>query len=150
VSPNPRKKPPQTVRVQEVLDLVAQIMRRRKKTQLEIQEKLGWGRSYISQLMTSQKSLRLDQLFTLLDALEVRPPMFFAELYGLEPPAEMARIEEVVDLAQRIQDLSQGLDKVSLRIDHLEKAGQEEDGRGEDAATERHGESLRFPRILRR
>lgn len=149
MSPNPRKKPPQTVRVQEVLDLVAQIMRRQKKTQLEIQEKLGWGRSYISQLMTSQKSLRLDQLFTLLDALEVRPPVFFAELYGLEPPAEVARLEEVVDLAQRIQDLSQGLDKVSLRIDHLEKAGQEESGRGE-APPESHGESLRFPRILRR
>lgn len=149
MSPNPRKKPPQIVRVQEVLDLVARIMRRQKKTQLEIQEKLGWGRSYISQLMTSQKSLRLDQLFTLLDALEVRPAAFFAELYGLEPPAEVARLEEVVALAQRIQDLTNGLDRVSLRIEHLEKAGQEEPGEDEDAPPE-HGESLRFPRILRR
>jgi len=123
VSSNLKKKPPQTVKVQEVLGLVTQIMKRQKKTQREIQKKLGWGQSYISQLVNGEKSLRMDQLFTLLDALEVRPPAFFAELYSLDPPDELARLDEVVQLAQRIQDLRNGLDKVSLRLDHLESAG---------------------------
>lgn len=143
-----RTKPPLSVEVQEVLELAGQIMRRQKRTQLEIQEELGWGRSYISQLMNGQKSLRVDQLFTLLNALRVRPAEFFSELYGLRPQEEVARIDEVVALGQRIQELTNGLDRVGLRLDQLEGLDQAEPGQEKDSWPEDDGESLRFPRIL--
>ncbi len=144
------RRPPLPAEVEEVLDLVGQIMRRQKRTQLEVQEELGWGRSYISQLMNSQKSFRLDQLFTLLDALKVRPAVFFSELYGLKPQAEVARLDEVVHLGRRIQELTNGLDQVGLRLDHLEAVGGGEPGQEEDCLPDDDGESPRFPHILGR
>ena len=50
-------------------------------TQQEVQETLGWGRSYISQILTKQKSLRLEQVLKILDVIEVEPIGFWSELY---------------------------------------------------------------------
>ncbi len=52
-------------------------------TQLEVQEALGWGRSYISQLLTKQKALRLEQPLLVLRVINVEPDDFFRELYHL-------------------------------------------------------------------
>ncbi len=49
--------------------------------QMEIQERLGWGRSYISQLLTKQKALRLEQVLLILKVIGVEPREFFLELY---------------------------------------------------------------------
>ena len=54
-------------------------------TQLEVQEALGWGRSYISQFLTKQKKLRLEQVLSILNVIEVEPAAFFGELYGAPP-----------------------------------------------------------------
>ncbi len=51
-------------------------------TQLEVQEALSWGRSYISQLLTKQKCLRLEQVLSILRVIGVDAHEFFAELYG--------------------------------------------------------------------
>ncbi len=56
-------------------------------TQLEVQETLGWGRSYISQLLQKQKSLRVSQLLAILKVIGVEPGAFFAELYVASPRA---------------------------------------------------------------
>ncbi len=56
-------------------------------TQLEVQEILGWGRSYISQLLQKQKSLRVSQLLAILKVIGVEPGTFFAELYVASPRA---------------------------------------------------------------
>ncbi len=53
-------------------------------TQLEVQEVLGWGRSYISQLLTRQKAARLDQVLVILKVLDVDPGAFFAEIYRFD------------------------------------------------------------------
>ncbi len=58
-------------------------------TQLEVQEVLGWGRSYISQLLTRQKAARIDQVLVILKVLDVDPGAFFAEIYRFDEP--MAR-----------------------------------------------------------
>ena len=47
-----------------------------------MQQILGWGQSYISQLLGKQKSLRVDQVLSILAALGVPPVGFFGELYG--------------------------------------------------------------------
>ena len=50
-------------------------------TQLEVQEVLGWGRSYISQLLTRQKALRIEQILQILLVINVAPADFFDEIY---------------------------------------------------------------------
>ena len=64
-----------------ILTLLRNKIRQRGFTQLEVQEVLGWGRSYISQLLTKQKSLRVEQVLLILNVIGVDPADFFAELY---------------------------------------------------------------------
>jgi len=69
-----------------ILNLLRNKIRQRGFTQLEVQEALGWGRSYISQLLTKQKSLRVEQILLVLKVIGVDPAAFFIELYP--PPAD--------------------------------------------------------------
>ena len=68
------------------LTLTRNKIRERGFTQLEVQEALGWGRSYISQLLTKQKSLRVEQVLLILKVIGVDPVEFFAELYVRPAP----------------------------------------------------------------
>ncbi len=80
-----------------VLTLLRNKIRERGFTQLEVQEALGWGRSYISQLLTKQKSLRIEQVLLILNVIGVDPGEFFGELYhfpaggGFEAPQSYRR-----------------------------------------------------------
>lgn len=67
------------------LTLLRNKIRERGFTQLEVQQALGWGRSYISQLLTKQKSLRVEQVLMILDVINVPPSEFFSELYHFPP-----------------------------------------------------------------
>ena len=67
-------------------------------TQLQIQESLRLGRSYISQLLTKQKSLRIEQLLAILGVIGVEPGEFFARLFKAGP-----RVDE--PLARRLERL---------------------------------------------
>ncbi len=67
--------------VDRYLTLLRNKIREKGFTQLEVQEALSWGRSYISQLLTKQKSLRVEQVLLILDVIGVDPADFFAELY---------------------------------------------------------------------
>ncbi len=69
-----------------VLTLLRNKIRERGFTQLEVQEALGWGRSYISQLLTKQKSLRIEQVLLILNVIGVDPSEFFGELYHFTAP----------------------------------------------------------------
>ncbi len=64
-----------------ILNLLRDKIRLRGYTQLEVQEVLGWGRSYISQLLTKQKTLRVEQVLLMLNVIGIDPASFFAELY---------------------------------------------------------------------
>ncbi len=67
------------------LSLLRDKMREREFTQMEVQEALGWGSSYISQLLTKQKSLRMDQVLLILQVIGAEPREFFLELYVMSP-----------------------------------------------------------------
>jgi Helix-turn-helix len=67
--------------VERYLTLLRNKIREKGFTQLQVQEALSWGRSYISQLLTKQKSLRVEQVLLILDVIGVEPADFFAELY---------------------------------------------------------------------
>ena len=73
---------PIEVELNRYLALLRDKIRQRGHTQLEVQEALGWGRSYISQLLTKQKALRVEQVLLILKVIAVDPVEFFAELYG--------------------------------------------------------------------
>lgn len=68
--------------IKRILDALRAAMRERKVTQLHVQEVMGWGKSYISQIMTHQKRLQVGQLLAILHAMGVTPRDFFAQLYG--------------------------------------------------------------------
>ncbi len=68
------------------LTLLRNKIRERGFTQMEVQEALSWGRSYISQLLTKQKNLRVDQVLMILNVIGVEPAAFFAEIYDLPGP----------------------------------------------------------------
>ncbi len=67
--------------IDRYLTLLRNKIREKDLTQIEVQHALGWGRSYISQLMTQQKKLRVDQVLQILNVIGVEPEVFFAELY---------------------------------------------------------------------
>ncbi len=68
-----------------ILTLLRNKIRERGFTQLEVQDALGWGRSYISQLLTKQKSLRVEQVLLILKVIGVEPVEFYSELYHFMP-----------------------------------------------------------------
>jgi transcriptional regulator with XRE-family HTH domain len=67
--------------ITRILTLLRNKIRERGFTQLEVQDSLGWGRSYISQLLTRQKSLRVEQVLLILEVIGVEPSDFYGELY---------------------------------------------------------------------
>lgn len=71
--------------VERCLTLLRDRIRERGFTQLEVQTALGWGRSYISQLLTRQKKLRIEQVLLILSVIGVEPARFFADLHAAPP-----------------------------------------------------------------
>lgn len=80
--------------IDRILTLLRNKIRERGFTQLEVQEALAWGRSYISQLLTKQKSLRVEQVLLILNVIGVDPGEFYAELYQLPPLDKMRGVDE--------------------------------------------------------
>lgn len=96
----------------------------------EVEERAGIGRDYLRQVLRGSVKLRLEHVFTILDALDVPPAAFFAELYGPVPTALPVRtrrlgpgVEEVVALLERsFADLLRTLSDLQLKdIDIEEK-----------------------------
>lgn len=102
--------------VDRYLTLLRNKIRERGFTQLEVQEALGWGRSYISQLLTKQKALRVEQVLLVLSVIGIDPPEFFQELYAvslypghrsLQDPEEEARLrKELKNLRAMVHGLA--------------------------------------------
>jgi transcriptional regulator with XRE-family HTH domain len=72
--------------IERVIDLLKVKIRDRGFTQMEIQEALAWGRSYVSQLLKGHKGLRLEQILKILEVLDIEPAEFFRELYNFPRP----------------------------------------------------------------
>lgn len=72
---------------ERMLETLRRLIRERGITQLQIQRQLGWGRSYISQLLTKQKTLRVEPLLQIVDAIGMQPAEFFVEHFKA-PPSE--------------------------------------------------------------
>jgi transcriptional regulator with XRE-family HTH domain len=87
--------------VDRILTLLRNKIRERGFTQLEVQDKLDWGRSYISQLLTRQKSLRVEQVLMILETIRVEPREFYAELYQFpRPEVRLRNLDDYADPAR--------------------------------------------------
>ena len=87
--------------VRRILSRLRTVISDQGFTQLEVQDQLEWGRSYISQLLTGQKSIRVDVMLLILDVVEVKPAEFFAEVFEAEE-----RAADVEDLRVRLDRLT--------------------------------------------
>lgn len=64
-----------------LLGVLRTTIRESGTTQLEIQRQLGWGRTYISQLLRKQKPVCIDHVVMILSVLGVEPADFYAEVF---------------------------------------------------------------------
>ncbi len=104
--------------VNRALSLLRRRIRSSGVTQVQIQEELGWGRSYISQLLTRLKCLRLEQLLRILAVIGADAEEFFQELYGRpQPPFAGSRAvaspTEVDDLAVELRGIQGSLQRLA-------------------------------------
>lgn len=67
--------------IDRILMLLRSKLHEQGHTQLQVQSRLGWGKSYLSQILTRQKALRVEQLLLVLQVIRVTPAEFFGELY---------------------------------------------------------------------
>ncbi len=82
--------------VEKVLEVLRQKIKDQGLTQQQIQDMFGWGRSYVSQLLTAEKALRFDQIVMILSAIGMDSGEFFAEVYRTGPD-EPSGAEEASD-----------------------------------------------------
>lgn len=109
--------------VDRILTLLRNKIRERDFTQLDVQGQLQWGRSYISQLLTKQKSLRVEQVLSILNVINIEPKEFFAELYRWAPGTEAEREKTSVSFnPQKEAELSERLEQVQTTMERLVQA----------------------------
>ncbi|MEM7350455.1 MAG: helix-turn-helix transcriptional regulator [Acidobacteriota bacterium] len=114
--------------VDRCLTLLRDRIRERGFTQLEVQETLSWGRSYISQLLTKQKKLRVEQVLQILAVIGVDPAEFFADLYGKRPryfaqPIQSEASRPISQLREEIQTVTELLlEKKLITAEELSSA----------------------------
>ena len=93
---------------ERALSLLLRKITRRGVYQKEIQERLGWRRNYVSQILNRKKRLLLSDLYLILVAIEVDPCEYFGELFvpgslhgiatTFNESAETPKAEEVLNL----------------------------------------------------
>ncbi len=103
------------------LTLLRNRIREQGHNQLEVQELLGWGRSYISQLLTRQKNLRIDQVLMILNVIGVEPAEFFGELFGFREPSRAwsVRPARVPAAPDQVGALQQELEEVKAMLEGM-------------------------------
>lgn len=106
--------------IDRILTLLRNKIREKGFTQLDVQHELSWGRSYISQLLTKQKSLRVEQILLILGVIGVDPGDFYAELYHLA--GADAQVRNLDDFSERagtdVSDRSAAEQIETLRRDY--------------------------------
>lgn len=66
-----------TQQVDRILATLRHVIESSELNQQDIQKALGWGRTYITQLLNKQKALRISQILQILEVVEMEPTEFF-------------------------------------------------------------------------
>ncbi|MCP4658840.1 MAG: helix-turn-helix transcriptional regulator [bacterium] len=130
----------ETLRVLKRLRLLIYLL---DDTLREVEKRSGFSRGYLSQILTGTVEIKLWQVLAILEAIQLEPSEFFAELF----PRRCNRAVETLD---ELHNGSRTLERpLSLELARLFKLGIEsiEDFRGrlercEEALAELHGMGL--------
>ena len=77
-----------TINVDPEVDRILMLLRLKIKnhgfTQIQVQEALNWKGSYVSQLLSRNKSLRVEQVLQILAVIGVEPFDFFCNIHSIK------------------------------------------------------------------
>jgi transcriptional regulator with XRE-family HTH domain len=92
--------------VRRATKLLETVMQAAGLTRKDLDQKLGAGPGYVSQVLTGRMELKLRHIIAILRALEVDPTVFFQTLYPENRPATDAVVME--EFLRRFQQLGFG------------------------------------------
>jgi len=92
--------------VRRATKLLETVMQAAGLTRKDLDQKLGAGPGYVSQVLTGRMELKLRHIIAILRALEVEPAVFFQTLYPENRPATDAVVME--EFLRRFQQLGFG------------------------------------------
>lgn len=92
--------------VRRATKLLETVMQAAGLTRKDLDQKLGAGPGYVSQVLTGRMELKLRHIIAILRALEVEPTVFFQTLYPENRPATDAVVME--EFLRRFQQLGFG------------------------------------------
>ena len=97
--------------VNRATKLLETVMQAAGLTRKELDQKLGAGPGYVSQVLTGRMELKLRHVLAILRALEVEPGVFFQTLYPENRPSTDAVVME--EFLRRFQRLGFGAQPVA-------------------------------------
>jgi transcriptional regulator with XRE-family HTH domain len=92
--------------VRRATKLLETVMQAAGLTRKDLDQKLGAGPGYVSQVLTGRMELKFRHILAILRALEVEPSVFFQTLYPEDRPASDAVVME--EFLRRFQKLGFG------------------------------------------
>ncbi|HEX2644119.1 MAG TPA: helix-turn-helix transcriptional regulator [Thermoanaerobaculia bacterium] len=93
--------------VKRATKLLETVMQAAGLTRKELDQRLGAGPGYISQVLTGRMELKYRHIIAILRALDVDPGAFFQSLYP-EPQSASSDLGAVEELLKRLQKLGVG------------------------------------------
>ena len=106
-----------------MLDTLRRLIRERGRTHRDVQKRFAWGESYVSQLLTLQKELRVAQVLMILEAIGVEPADFFAELYSYSIPSAGGLVGQIERQRERLEDHEGRLESLEDAVRKLRPPG---------------------------
>jgi len=89
--------------VRRATKLLETVMQAAGLTRKELDQRLGAGPGYVSQVLTGRMELKFRHILAILRALDVEPSVFFQTLYpGDRPSSDQAVMEEFLKRFQKL------------------------------------------------
>lgn len=89
--------------VRRATKLLETVMQAAGLTRKELDQRLGAGPGYVSQVLTGRMELKFRHILAILHALDVDPSVFFQTLYpGDRPPSDQTVMEEFLKRFQKL------------------------------------------------
>jgi transcriptional regulator with XRE-family HTH domain len=98
--------------VRRATKLLETVMQAAGMTRKDLDQKLGAGPGYVSQVLTGRMELKFRHILAILRALEVEPSVFFQTLYPEDRPSSDAVVME--EFLRRFQKLGFGQQKAMM------------------------------------
>jgi transcriptional regulator with XRE-family HTH domain len=113
--------------VERVCESLREVIRRKKSSLRNVEQALGQGRGYMSQLLGGNVDIKLKHVFSVLSVIGVEPDEFFMNVYSRSDP--VAAVRGLVSRAE--------LDEIKSRISELENRNATASQRSTERSTER-------------